>query len=187
MNIPVLSYHSISEEISYISLNTKIFEKQIIFLKKLGYESVNFNEIDPNKKNQIVITFDDGYKDILINALPILKRHNFKATCFFVTNQIGKNNQWDNKKEKFSSKNIMSNDDIKKWFDSVLKSYDGKQVKYLSGKKKSKEVKLVDLEYKTKKELETIGRKIGIELDRRLTKDKLINRIKYKVRNRNRK
>ena len=76
---------------------------------------------------------------------------------------------------------------IKKWFDSVLKSYDGKQVKYLSGKKKSKEVKLVDLEYKTKKELETIGRKIGIELDIRLTKDKLINRIKYKVRNRNRK
>ena len=76
---------------------------------------------------------------------------------------------------------------IKKWFDSVLKSYDGKQVKYLSGKKKSKEVKLVDLKYKTKKELETIGRKIGIELDRRLTKDKLINRIKYKVRNRNRK
>ena len=76
---------------------------------------------------------------------------------------------------------------IKKWFDSVLKSYDKKQVNYLSGKKKSKEVKLVDLEYKTKKELETIGRKIGIELDRRLTKDKLINRIKYKVRNRNRK
>ncbi len=75
---------------------------------------------------------------------------------------------------------------IKKWFDSVLKSYD-KQPKFLSGKKKSKEVKLVDLEYKTKKELEIIGRKIGIELDRRLTKNKLINRIKYKVRNRNRK
>ena len=75
---------------------------------------------------------------------------------------------------------------IKKWFDSVLKSYD-KQPKFLSGKKKSEEVKLVDLEYKTKKELEIIGRKIGIELDRRLTKNKLINRIKYKVRNRNRK
>ena len=73
---------------------------------------------------------------------------------------------------------------IKKWFDSVLKSYDGKQVKYLSGKKKSKEVKLVDLEYKTKKELEIIGRKIGIELDRRYTKQKLINKIKFKAKNR---
>ena len=75
---------------------------------------------------------------------------------------------------------------IKKWFDSVLKSYD-KQPKFLSGKKKSVVVRVGDLQYKTKKELETIGRKIGIELDRRLTKDKLINRIKYKVRNRNRK
>ena len=70
---------------------------------------------------------------------------------------------------------------IKKWFDSVLKSYDKKQVNYLSGKKKSKEVKLVDLEYKTKKELEIIGRKIGIELDRRLTKDKLINELNIKL------
>ena len=75
---------------------------------------------------------------------------------------------------------------IKKWFDSVLKSYD-KQPKFLSGKKKSVVVRVGDLQYKTKKELEIIGRKIGIELDRRLTKDKLINRIKYKVRNRNRK
>ena len=73
---------------------------------------------------------------------------------------------------------------IKKWFDSVLKSYDKKQVNYLSGKKKSKEVKLVDLEYKTKKELEIIGRKIGIELDRRYTKQKLINKIKFKAKNR---
>ena len=54
-------------------------------------------------------------------------------------------------------------------------------------KPKRKAVSLADLEYKTKKELEIIGRKIGIELDRRLTKNKLINRIKYKVRNRNRK
>tara|TARA_Y200000002_G_C22596041_1_gene627382 strand:+ start:302 stop:538 length:237 start_codon:yes stop_codon:yes gene_type:complete len=74
---------------------------------------------------------------------------------------------------------------IKKWFDGVLKSYEKKPVNYLSGKKKPA-VRIGDLEYKTKKELETIGRKIGIELDRRLTKTKLINKIKYKVKNRNR-
>lgn len=41
-----------------------------------------------------------------------------------------------------------------------------------------KEVDLKDLQKKTKKELEKIGRKVGIELDRRLTKDKLIKQIK---------
>ena len=120
MYIPVLSYHSISDETSPVSLNIRIFEKQINFLRKLGYVTINFNEIDPNKKNQIIITFDDGYKDILINALPILKRNNFKATCFFVTNQIGKNNHWDKQKENFKNKNIMSHEDIRIWFNSGM-------------------------------------------------------------------
>ena len=39
-------------------------------------------------------------------------------------------------------------------------------------------VDLKDLQKKTKKELEQIGRKVGVELDRRLTKDKLIKQIK---------
>ena len=34
------------------------------------------------------------------------------------------------------------------------------------------------LEKKTKKELEALGRKIGIEVDRRLTKAKIIKQIK---------
>mgnify|MGYP003152489667 CR=1 FL=1 len=43
------------------------------------------------------------------------------------------------------------------------------------------EVKKIDvkgLEKKTKAELEKLGRKIGIELDKRLTKPKLISQIK---------
>ena len=35
----------------------------------------------------------------------------------------------------------------------------------------------VDLKHKTKKELEEIGRDLGIELDRRLTKEKLIKQL----------
>tara|TARA_B100000927_G_C16225913_1_gene373401 strand:+ start:223 stop:414 length:192 start_codon:yes stop_codon:yes gene_type:complete len=40
------------------------------------------------------------------------------------------------------------------------------------------EVNLKGLEKKTKAELEKLGRKVGIELDKRLTKDKLIKQIK---------
>ena len=38
------------------------------------------------------------------------------------------------------------------------------------------------LKNKTKKELEKLGRKVGIELDRRLTKSKLINKIKKHIK-----
>ena len=44
--------------------------------------------------------------------------------------------------------------------------------------KKENEIDLKGLKNKTKKELEKLGRKIGVELDRRLTKDKLIKQIK---------
>ena len=44
------------------------------------------------------------------------------------------------------------------------------------------EIKVADLQYKTKAELEKLGRKIGIELDKRLTKDKLIKQIKKKIK-----
>lgn len=37
---------------------------------------------------------------------------------------------------------------------------------------------LKDLEKKTKKELEDLGRSLGVELDRRLTKSKLIQQLK---------
>ena len=49
-------------------------------------------------------------------------------------------------------------------------------------KKKSTVILLKDLKSKTKSELERIGRKLGIELDRRLTKSKLVNRIKFRAR-----
>ena len=45
----------------------------------------------------------------------------------------------------------------------------------------TKEVKKIEtkgLEKKTKAELEKLGRKIGIELDKRLTKAKLISKLK---------
>ena len=43
---------------------------------------------------------------------------------------------------------------------------------------KDMEIDLSNLKSKTKAELEKLGRKLGIELDKRLTKDKLIKQIK---------
>ena len=57
---------------------------------------------------------------------------------------------------------------IKSWF----------SVKPLVLKNEVKKIDTKDLNKKTKAELEKLGRKIGIELDRRLTKDKLIKQIK---------
>lgn len=51
-------------------------------------------------------------------------------------------------------------------------------VKPLVLKNEVKKIDTKDLSKKTKAELEKLGRKIGIELDKRLTKAKLISQIK---------
>jgi len=120
MKIPVLLYHSISDDNSKMSLKLNIFENQIKYLKNNGYKSINFDEIDQSKKKQIIITFDDGYKDVFVNALPILKKYEFKATCFFVTNLIGQDNSWDIKNKNFSKKEIMNFNDINHWISNGM-------------------------------------------------------------------
>ena len=108
-------YHSISDDNFFLSVSKNKFIKQLSFLKKMGFETINFDNIkDANKKN-FIITFDDGYKDNLTNALPILKKFNFKATAFVVSNKLGKYNDWDINHPKFIKKQLMNVNDIKKW------------------------------------------------------------------------
>ena len=53
---------------------------------------------------------------------------------------------------------------------------------YMKPLKLKNEIDIKGLKNKTKKELEKLGRKVGVELDRRLTKDKLINKIKKHIK-----
>tara|TARA_B100001057_G_scaffold499454_1_gene610176 strand:+ start:2154 stop:2864 length:711 start_codon:yes stop_codon:yes gene_type:complete len=115
MKIPILLYHSISNDNSTLSLDINEFEKQIIFLKERKYKTINFDEIDNTEKKKIIITFDDGYKDLYTSVLPILKKYDFKATCFVVSGLLGKKNIWDEGKKNFVSKNLMNASDIREW------------------------------------------------------------------------
>jgi peptidoglycan/xylan/chitin deacetylase (PgdA/CDA1 family) len=42
----------------------------------------------------VAITFDDGFKNILHHAVPVLQHHGFPATVFLVTGYCGKDNSW---------------------------------------------------------------------------------------------
>ena len=113
--IPVLMYHSVDKYSFKNSFNEFYFEKQISYLRKKKYTTIYANEINLKLQNQILITFDDGYKDIITCVLPILKKYNFKAICFVVTNQIGKNNKWDQTLKNYKYKELMNKDDINEW------------------------------------------------------------------------
>lgn len=98
--VMVLLYHRIiSLENDYwkIATSPELFEKEIKYLKD-NYNILKIGD-DWTKASEksIVVTFDDGYFDNYINALPILEKYNVPATFFISTANIGTGNEfwWD--------------------------------------------------------------------------------------------
>ena len=42
----------------------------------------------------VLITFDDGFRDVFENALPVMQQHRFCGIQFLVSDLIGKTNEW---------------------------------------------------------------------------------------------
>lgn len=102
----VLTYHRVSPEAESNLLNTiitlKTFIKQIDILSG-KYPVVKLSEAINQcqsgqawSKTQVVLTFDDGYRDNYEIVFPILKQKGLPATFFLVTDYIGRNKPlWD--------------------------------------------------------------------------------------------
>lgn len=98
----VLNYHSITDELvkdEYGQMTTpkSIFNDQMRFLSDNGYNVLSCGKLveilfqqKPIPEKAICITFDDGFKDNLRNAAPILENYGYCATIFITTDFIGK-------------------------------------------------------------------------------------------------
>lgn len=76
-------------------MSPELFEKCIAYISK-KYKIMLFEElvVSPllNSKNELAtIMFDDGYKDNIEYALPILEKYNVKASFYIVTDSIDNN------------------------------------------------------------------------------------------------
>jgi peptidoglycan/xylan/chitin deacetylase (PgdA/CDA1 family) len=66
------------------------------------------------KTNLAVLTFDDGYADTLARALPLLNEYGFTATCYLVSDAIGRHNHWD-AAYLGETKPLMNQDQVQQW------------------------------------------------------------------------
>jgi len=122
--IPILMYHSIqsmpkSTIMRSLHVPPRRFWIQMWLLDMLGYKGLSMRELIPYLKGEKIgkvvgITFDDGYKNNLINAAPILKKFNFSATCYLVSHRIGTSNSWDLNKG-ITQNPLMTQSEINEW------------------------------------------------------------------------
>ena len=89
--VPIVMYHAVGDGPNDLFLQTNLFEQQIEYLSKNNYNFIDFEDIKNRKipSKPILLTFDDGYKDVYDNAYPILKKYNVKATIFLISKTIG--------------------------------------------------------------------------------------------------
>ncbi len=93
-NIVVLMYHSVGNSGWEFSITPEAFEKQIAYLCKNNYEFLTaeslYNMIsgknNPAEKS-VLITFDDGYRDFMTEAMPILNKYKIPTILFVHTNR----------------------------------------------------------------------------------------------------
>lgn len=91
---PVLMYHSIlkneSRQGDYV-ISPEVFENDMLYLKNHGYNTVTMQELInyvyedvPLPQNPVMITFDDGFYNNMVYAVPILQKYEMKAVISIV-------------------------------------------------------------------------------------------------------
>ncbi|MGH7780003.1 MAG: polysaccharide deacetylase family protein [Candidatus Binataceae bacterium] len=104
--LPILLYHNVGrlpvEDPHGLTVTPEQFERQMQWLVSRGYETIwpsdwlaAHKEGKPLPRNPIVLTFDDGYAEMVEYALPVLRRHGLKAAVYVVTRRLGLTNTWD--------------------------------------------------------------------------------------------
>jgi peptidoglycan/xylan/chitin deacetylase (PgdA/CDA1 family) len=102
--LPILMYHYIRKQPSpfkdllgyNLSVSPQAFQAQVDWLSAHGYHTVDFNDIRayfagtrPLPSKPVVISLDDGYRDLYTTAFPILQSHGFKAVAYIVSGFVG--------------------------------------------------------------------------------------------------
>jgi peptidoglycan/xylan/chitin deacetylase (PgdA/CDA1 family) len=119
--LPVLMYHNITpnNDLSLgLTLSASKFEEQLDFLNRNNYTSLFVSELEQMQSiaaKSVVVTFDDVTENQLLYALPLLKKHNIKATFFIPFSYIGKTDLWNNGSEK-----IMTIEELKSLDSSII-------------------------------------------------------------------
>jgi peptidoglycan/xylan/chitin deacetylase (PgdA/CDA1 family) len=94
--IPILTYHSVSDrpwpDVARFTVTPDRFGAHLALLAELDYTALNVTQLASTLRagaelppRPVLITFDDGYADVLENALPRLAARGFTSTLYMIT------------------------------------------------------------------------------------------------------
>ena len=99
--LPALMYHKIlrpprDARARGLFVSPALFRRQMRELRAAGFSSAPPGPgTDGNPDRRILITFDDGFTNVLDHALPALRECGFQAINFLVADLLGRHNAWE--------------------------------------------------------------------------------------------
>lgn len=108
-SLPILMYHKVvdtaPETPHRTFVTTETFRKHIAFFKRGGYSTLHFRDLADFwwerrplvefPKRPLLLTFDDGYRNNLEKAAPLLAEAGLKAEIFLLADADIQRNHWD--------------------------------------------------------------------------------------------
>ncbi len=99
--VPILTYHSLDESGSVTSVRPVHFAEHMRSLARRGFHAIPLAQLTDHWRTgaalppkPVVLTFDDGFANLLPHAAPILAELGFRATLFVVSRRCGGVNDW---------------------------------------------------------------------------------------------
>jgi peptidoglycan/xylan/chitin deacetylase (PgdA/CDA1 family) len=99
----ILTYHSLDESGSVTSVAPRDFGEHMRSLVRRGFTGISLSElldgwngVAPLPARPVVLTFDDGFANLLEHAAQVLSELGFRATIFVVGGRCGQTNDWPN-------------------------------------------------------------------------------------------
>jgi peptidoglycan/xylan/chitin deacetylase (PgdA/CDA1 family) len=120
--VPMLMYHKLGPRPGRVRLkglyvSKRLFERQLTELRNAGFSAGDCGEAREqggNPHKRLVLTFDDGFANVLTHGLEPLARNGFRAIQFLVADSLGRSNQWD-AREGESLEPLMDAAQVKDW------------------------------------------------------------------------
>jgi len=99
----VLMYHSISPSTGpdpdFLRVHPDLLDRQLRYLRRRGLRGVSAGEwlhaAERGGAGRLVaLTFDDGYRDFVEHAMPVLDRHGMTASAYVVAGKLSGTSDW---------------------------------------------------------------------------------------------
>jgi peptidoglycan/xylan/chitin deacetylase (PgdA/CDA1 family) len=101
--VPILTYHSLDDSGAVTSIAPRDFREHMQILTQRGFTGISLSALLDSWDGRgtlpprpVVITFDDGFSNVLEHAAPRLSDLSFSATIFVVSGRCGQTNDWPN-------------------------------------------------------------------------------------------